>query len=217
MGETLCPFSFAMVTQLQIINKALLSVGEREVPSSTSSSVAKLAKNILDEALIELQHEGTWNFRKTRVAATDTTKVTATGNDYLISDLYDLTTVRYGSYRQLRYYQPDTSYVTSFLGYTVLEDNTIRVSDGYAADQIEFVYVRTITIPTADTEELDLPAEFETLILKKMRAMLSLQHLDDLGTYQQTLREYELSKIYLKQNDNKAPGRRQSMYRGNRR
>ena len=84
-----------MVTRLELINKALLSIGEREVPSTNTSSVSKLAANIVEEALVEFQHEAMWNFRKTRVAATDTSKVTASmnGTDYTISDLYDLTTV----------------------------------------------------------------------------------------------------------------------------
>ena len=209
-----------MVTKLNLINKALLSVGEREVPSSNTSSVSRLAANIVEEALVELQHEAMWNFRKTRVTATDP-KVTASvnGTDYTISDLYDLTTVLYGyTPFELTYYQPDRAYnANRALGYTVLEDNSIRVFEGHSADKLTFVYVRTITIPSADSEEVDLPAEFEALILKKVRAMLSIQHLDDLGSYQVHIQDYERSKSLLMVNDYKAPGRSQTLYRNNRR
>ena len=210
-----------MVTRLELINKALLSIGEREVPSTNTSSVSKLAANIVEEALVEFQHEAMWNFRKTRVAATDTSKVTASmnGTDYTICDLYDLTTVLYGSAPiELSYYQPDRAFsIADNLGYTVLEDNTIRVFDGHTPADITFVYIRTITLPAADADEVDLPPEFESLILKKVRALLSVQHLDDLGTYNVYMADYERSKQLLMVNDYKAPGRSQTLYRNSRR
>ena len=124
-------------TRLQLVNKALLSIGEREVPSTATSSVSRLAANIIEEALVELQHEGIWSFRRTRAVLADAV-VTAVGNDYTISDLYDLTDIKYDTWTSLPYYQPDR-YGTLTYGYTVLEDKNIRLFDGHDSSILEFV------------------------------------------------------------------------------
>lgn len=208
-----------MTTKLELINKVLLSVGQRQVPSSTSSSVSILAANTLDEVLVDLQQEGVWAFVRKRITGDDVS-VAWTGDVLTIPDLLDVTRIMYQG-RELVYipdeYEPyNVTYTTIGRRYRINTDRTIRVYGALSLEEqagLTIDYIRQITLPVLDTAVVDVPRDFENLALKKTRAMMYLTHLDDVNSYQLALRDYEQHRATVLVRNAKSPGRSSTFYK----
>lgn len=207
-----------MTTKLELVNRVLLSVGERQVPSTASTTTSRLAADILDETILTIQQEGYWRFTRTRAKGDTFTWVSDT---VTIPDIFDLTRVFYKGrelypIRDENLNYENVTYTAVSRRYIVNNDLTVRVLGAVTAEEqaeLTFDYIRLITLPVLDTDVIDVPRDFETLVVKLARANMYLQHLDDVNSYQLALRDYEQHKVQVLTRNNKHPGRTQNLFR----
>lgn len=210
-----------MTTQLQFINDALLSVGERPfMTGTTTTSAQQRALKIFKDCFYSFTHECGWSFLRTVGVPTSWS-----GNRALVPQYRSVEHVFLGQRKLVAVFEDEIlSYdqtVEGVVNLYFLKDSTHI--DFYAlpstADKalIKIAYTAYLTLPTFDANAtIPLTEDFVSLMEQLMSAKLCLQMLDDLDSHNMFLGEYKNRLAKAIQKDQRINRQRPNMFRGGR-
>ena len=210
-----------MTTQLDFINNALLSIGERQFMTGVPSNSNQLrALKIFRDCFYSFTHECGWSFLRTVGSP-----ISWVGNSALVPQYRSVESVFLNTRKLVSVFEEEIlSYDQTIEGVVnlyLLKDNTHI--DFYAlpstADKalIKIAYTAYLTLPTFNASALiPLTEDFVSLMEQLMSAKLCLQMLDDLDSHNMFLGEYRSRLAKAIQKDQRISRARPNMFRGGR-
>jgi hypothetical protein len=209
------------VKQIDFINNALLSVGERDYMVGTlTNAPQRRAYKIFNDVFISFTHECVWSFLNKVAGATSWTDNRATVPQYqqMVGVYYNrrpLTSIFNTEILQL---QQDVEGVPNY--FCLLDNTTVAiVSLPSTADKslITFQYVEELVLPAyTNVALIPFTDNYVNIMQYMMSAHLCLQMLDDQGGYQAFMREYSTRLAKAVQKDQRITRDRPNMFRGGR-
>lgn len=220
-------------TRLQIVNRALLSIGERQTLTTVGaiSSPAQKAVDALSQALSEFDVAAQWPWLLRRQAADSWFNEIAT-----VSNVVRLLGVEEGDsargFTQVQFIEFENFYqdvLTPYVStvesiapcvYSIRDVDKFTVNpyptDAAGRAKILFSFLTSTPIPLVDSGVFAVPERVIPIILKKMSALLSISHLENTQTYQMYNNEYLTLLSNARQFEGRTPHNYGSMFRGNR-
>lgn len=214
-------------TLLQVVNKILLNVGERQV-TSFQSPIALKALNSVEEALREIENLDDWSWTRQVVTATSWNNEVATlpvfsriHDVYFVSSSFKsaLTFIDSVEFALSNNYPFTVDTVPNTFGryYTINNDSTVSVlpypNDSTTRSYIKFVISSSLTIPTLTTDTLPLPERYVVLVIKLASYNMAVRHLEDPNIARNFRSEFEASLAMLRNRGNLIPTSGHNMYR----
>ena len=218
-------------TLLQVVNKILLNVGERQV-TSFQSPVALKALNSIEEALREIENLDDWSWTREVVTATSWVNEVATLPTFTrIHDIYfvsssfktALTFIDSVEFALSNVYPFTIDNVPNTFSryYTINNDSTVSVqpypNDTTTRSYVKFVISSSLSIPQLITDTLPLPERYVVLVIKLASYNMAVRHLEDTNVARNFRSEFEASLAMLRSRGNLIPTSGHSMYRQRRR
>lgn len=214
-------------TLLQIVNKVLLNVGERQV-NSFQSPIALKALNSVEEALREIENLDDWSWTREVVTASSWSNEIATlpvfsriHDVYFVSPSFKsaLTFIDNVEFALSTNYAftVDTIPNTFARYYTINNDSTVSVlpypNDTTTRGYVKFVISSSLSIPQNTTDTLPLPERYVVLVIKLASYNMAVRHLEDTNLARSFRSEFEASLAMLRNRGNLVPTSGHNLYR----
>lgn len=212
-------------TMLQIVNKVLLNVGERQVTAFTSPTALK-ALYAVEEALREIENLDDWSWTRQEVTATSWVNEVATLP--LFQRIHQVTyQVSATTRRELVFLDKQSFNLTdlqpfgstSDVGryYTIIDDNTLAVNPypTTAPSRLLFKFLVTtpLVISLLPTSTLPVPERLILLVTKLASYLMAVRHLDDTNIARNFRSEFEAQLVMIRTRESLTPSRGTNMYR----
>lgn len=211
---------------LTAVNRVLLDVGERSVPSF-GSIPAKKAVNCLQQALNLIQSSHKWEWLYDRVPAVAWNLGTATVMCKTVRGVSFLTSTGYRDLQYLDVRDFDTQVSAPFdsllnlsnrpFYYTQTAFQTYKVNpypvDTEGQQKVIFYVVLDLAMPVLTTDLFPIPEKFMELVYLKADSLLAIKHLEDMNSAQMYEREYLTLLSQYRNDENKTPTGGFNMYK----
>lgn len=217
-------------TLLQLVNRVLLDVGERQV-TSISNSVSRKAKLYIQDALNDLQmfHNWEWLSEFSGVSTFTNEKTT-------ITNLRRIRTVFWNTgstfvkipwiplegfvERELEPFDSTVDTSTCPHWYTQEDDVTIALNpyptDSEGRDRIRVEGIKYIESPENDSDLIPIPERFENILVKRAVYNMYMRHLGELDLANAMNFEFTDILQRFRDQENRTPMRGTNMYQGRR-
>lgn len=204
-------------TLLEVVNRVLLDVGERQVTSITNPASRK-AEAYIQDAFYDIQdfHDWAWTSEEFTAASWSTDEATFNGlkrvrevfwnNDsdeprdripYVPISTYEIFTVEDFNSTD----DPDTKP----LRYTIIDEDTLKFNpyptDVTAQTSIKVLGYRLYSPPSTASGTFNMPERFIPMLIKRAVYMMLARHLGDLDAAQIHQREFEIQLKHQRDKD----------------
>lgn len=218
-------------TLLQLVNRVLLDVGERQVTSIASSTSLK-AKAYIQDAFNDIQmfHNWEWLNVSSGVSAF-TNEATTAENLRRIRTVFwnngttfvSIPWIPYEDFVSRELVAMDNTLPPAEVipeVYTILDDTTILFNPYPTTENqrnaIKIDGIKYITSPENDLDIITLPDRYVNTLIKRAVYMMLIRHLGELDSAQSMNFEFETVMQRFRDQENRTPMKGTSMYQGGR-
>jgi hypothetical protein len=212
-------------TMLQVVNKVLLNVGERQVTAFTSPTALK-ALNAVEEALREIENLDDWSWTRSEVTASSWSNEVATLPTF--QRIHQVTyQVDTNSRREVSFIDKQSFNLTSLRAfnstqdvgsyYTIIDDNTIALNpyptDATTRGNFKFLVSLPLVIGLLPASVLPVPERLILMVVKLASYLMAVRHLDDTNIAKNFRSEFEAVLSMVRSRETLLPTRGTNMFK----
>lgn len=216
-----------MTTLLELVNRVLLDVGERQV-TSISTPASRKARLYIQDAFNDLQMYHNWEWLNGLFAVNSFTEEKTTIDNvrrirrvYWLDDenRYEISWIPASQFylQHLESFDTNQDIAESPRFYTQINETQLAFNPYPTTDQgrdkIRVEGIRYITPPSLDTDELTIPERFENVLIKRAVYNMLLRHLGEIDMAQAMNFEFNDILQRFRDQENRTPMKGTNMFR----